>query len=212
MERDDSFYKVLSNLKEIIDKTGVKICKDNGESISFCDAMKDVKKITWTKATITKKPSKKDVFLSKRRKYLKMDELLNKNESLNVTNLPEYMEGHVENINPITLEKLKNGEFSMQKTLDLHGYRKEDARILFENFIQEAVKLRLNCVKIIHGRGLKSKGAPVLKESLIKWLIKAMNRKWVAAFASCKMCDGGPGATYILLKKRPKKKRLSIIK
>jgi len=212
MKYKDNFYKALSNLKEIIDKTGMKICKINGENMSFQDAMKDVKRIKWTKVTIIKKPPKKDIFLSKRRKDIKMDELLNRNGFFNVINLPEYMEGYVENINPMVLEKLRNGEFSIQDTLDLHGYRRDDARILFEDFIQAAVKHNLNCVKIIHGRGLKSKGTPVLKDSLVKWLIKAMNRKWVAAFASCRMCDGGPGATYILLKKRPEKKKISIIK
>ncbi|HOP86773.1 MAG TPA: Smr/MutS family protein [Syntrophorhabdaceae bacterium] len=212
MKNEDNFYKALSNLKEIINKTGIKICKVNGGNVSFQDAMKDVKQIKWTKATIIKKPLEKDIFLPKRREEVTMDELLSRNGFLNVINLPEYMEGYVENINPIVMEKLRNGEFSIQDTLDLHGYRKEDARILFENFIQAAIKNKLNCVKIIHGRGLKSKGTPVLKDNLVKWLIKAMNRKWVAAFASCRMCDGGPGATYILLKKRPEKKKISIIK
>jgi DNA-nicking Smr family endonuclease len=58
---------------------------------------------------------------------------------------------------------------------------------------------------------LKSKEKPVLKERLKSWILKAMNRKWIVAFSSCKMCDGGPGATYILLRKTPKKNRIHIL-
>lgn len=213
MKNEDNFYRSLYNLKEIINKTGIKICnKRMCEHVSFQEAMKDVKKINWTKSKILKKSPKKDISLIKKHEDIKMEQLLNENEEINVINLPEYMEGYKEDINPIIMEKLRNGEFSIQKTLDLHGYGKEEARILFENFIQEAIKMHLNCIRVIHGRGLKSKNEPILKESLIKWLIKAINRKWVAAFASCKMCDGGPGATYILLNKKPVKKKLWIIK
>jgi DNA-nicking Smr family endonuclease len=43
------------------------------------------------------------------------------------------------------------------------------------------------------------------------WIIKAMHRKWIIAFSNALMNDGGPGATYILLKKNPLKKRIHII-
>jgi len=120
------------------------------------------------------------------------------------------MEGYAEGTNPVTIEKLKNGEFSVQKTLDLHGLSIDSARESFEGFISNSIKSGLNCVKVVHGRGLKSKNVPVLKEKLKVWIIRAMNRKWVMAFSSARMCDGGPGATYILLKKNPVKKKIHI--
>jgi DNA-nicking Smr family endonuclease len=140
-----------------------------------------------------------------------LEEAIRENHRLNVTNLPEFMEGFVEGINPITMEKLRSGEFSVQKTLDLHGHSVNDADELFRGFIRETVREGLKCVKIIHGRGLKSKGAPVLKEHLKTWIIKAMHRKWVLAFSNALMNDGGPGATYILLKKNPAKNQIHII-
>jgi DNA-nicking Smr family endonuclease len=139
-----------------------------------------------------------------------LEDAIQRDHRLNVANLPEFMEGFVEGINPITMEKLRAGEFSVQGTLDLHGYSIDDADELFQAFIQDAVRERLKCVKIIHGRGLKSKGAPVLKEHLKKWIIKAMHRKWVLAFSNAIMSDGGPGATYILLKKNPVKRHIHI--
>jgi DNA-nicking Smr family endonuclease len=135
---------------------------------------------------------------------------IQRDHQLNVTNLPEFMEGYAEGMNPITMERLRAGEFSVQKTLDLHGYPVGDANDLFRAFIQDTVREGLKCVKIIHGRGLKSKGVPVLKEHLKKWIIKAMYRKWVLAFSNALMSDGGPGATYILLKKNPVKRHIHI--
>jgi DNA-nicking Smr family endonuclease len=140
-----------------------------------------------------------------------LEEAVADKRKLNVTNMPEYMEGYAEGINPVTLDKLKNGVFSVQKILDLHGLSIDEAKISFEGFIADAVKTGLNCVKVVHGRGLKSKSIPVLKENLKAWVIRAMNRKWVTAFSSARMCDGGTGATYILLKKTPVKKRIHII-
>jgi DNA-nicking Smr family endonuclease len=51
----------------------------------------------------------------------------------------------------------------------------------------------------------------VLKEKLKEWIVRAMHRKWVVAFASSGMAGGGPGATTILLRTRALKKRLHVI-
>ncbi len=53
--------------------------------------------------------------------------------------MPEYMEGYAEGTNPITIEKLKNGEFSIQKTLDLHGLSIDDAKVSLEEFIVDSI-------------------------------------------------------------------------
>jgi DNA-nicking Smr family endonuclease len=142
--------------------------------------------------------------------YKLLEDAIRGNHRLDVANMPEFMEGFVEGINPITMEKLRAGEFSIQRILDLHGYSMDDADELFQAFIKDAVREGLKCVKIIHGRGLKSKNLPVLKEHLKKWIIKAMHRKWVLAFSNALMYDGGPGATYILLKKKPVKRHILV--
>ena len=69
------------------------------------------------------------------------------------------------------------------------------------SFFQEAVKKRLFCVKVIHGRGLRSPKGPVLKEAVIKWLHGQFG-KWVLAYSSAKARDGGLGATYIILRSK----------
>jgi DNA-nicking Smr family endonuclease len=62
-------------------------------------------------------------------------------------------------------------------------------------------------VLIVHGRGLSSPAKPILKTKVIKWLTSGPWRKWVMAFTSARWCDGGAGATYVLLRKRPVTKR-----
>ncbi len=138
-------------------------------------------------------------------------EALSDHSVINVTNLPEYMEGYVEGINPLVMEKLRRGEFSVQKVMDLHGLSIEGARESFEYFLSDAVKKGLRCVKVIHGRGLRSKRDPTIKDYLKTWIVRAMHRRWVTAFSNATMSDGGPGATYILLRAKPEKKRLHII-
>jgi DNA-nicking Smr family endonuclease len=60
---------------------------------------------------------------------------------------------------------------------------------------------------IIHGRGLSSPGEPVIKAKVAQWLSSGPWKKWVVAFASARMCDGGSGASYVLLRRRPLGKR-----
>ena len=217
MKEQESIYRLLSGLSKIRkddpppppDPPPKKVEPD--EMTIFYDAMKDVTEIAGKKDRVAPRAEKYHPFLrdgSDTAKLLKdaIDDL----HSFPVTNLPEYMEGHVEGINPLTMEKLRNGEFSVQKTLDLHGYIVPDAYLLFHDFLKEAILSGLNCVKVIHGRGLKSKDGPVLKEKLKEWIVKAMHRKWIVAFSSSRMCEGGPGATNILLRRRPEKRKMRI--
>jgi len=129
---------------------------------------------------------------------------------LDVFNLPEYMEGSAEGLSPLILERLRAGEYSVQRTLDLHGLVSEEAEEAFRSFVTDAIQNRICCIKIIHGRGLKSKRGPVLKGKLKGWIVRAIHRRWVVAFCSARMSDGGPGATLILLRARANKKRLNI--
>jgi DNA-nicking Smr family endonuclease len=212
MKKAYSIYTVLSELPEFVKdkKISLKVSMRD-EKILYAEAMEGVQKISNDK-TLIKRPIPKKVHCVAKENDPRqlLEEAVADKRKLNVANMPEYMEGYAEGTNPITIEKLKNGEFSIQKTLDLHGLSIDDAKVSFEEFIVDSIKSCLNCVKVVHGRGLKSKSVPVLKENLKAWIVRAMNRKWVIAFSSARMCDGGPGATYILLKKSPVKKRIHI--
>jgi DNA-nicking Smr family endonuclease len=220
MDNDDSIYRALSDLADFIKDKGIQVRKPSAappehradEPFDFSDAMKDVKLIPGESKRIGRATSDRTLHLPVKDNLRRLlEEIVQKSEELNVTNLPEYMEGFTEGTSPLTMEKLRKGDFSVEKSLDLHGYDLEEAALLFEDFIKRAVKTGLHCVKVIHGRGLKSREGPVLKESLKNWIVRAMHRKWVTAFASCAMANGGPGATSILLRTRPAKKRIHIV-
>jgi len=115
----------------------------------------------------------------------------------------EYMEGAVSGVGPKIMKRLKRGEFSIQDYIDLHGLTKKEAEIVVDEFIIKSYHKSMRCVLIIHGRGLGSLNhQPAIKRELPVWFRRGILKKIVLAFVTAKPCDGGTGASYVLLKKR----------
>ncbi len=101
------------------------------------------------------------------------------------------------------LKKLRRGFWATQDHLDLHGLRTEEARALLVSFLNDALKHGLRCVRIVHGKGLRSRNAePVLKRKIGNWLGQ---RDEVLAFVQARAEDGGSGAVAVLLKAKGRK-------
>jgi DNA-nicking Smr family endonuclease len=128
----------------------------------------------------------------------------------NVSDTPEYIEGTGYNVHPAVAKRLHRGDFSIQAYVDLHGLRADDGKEVFEKFLKWAVTTGKRGVLIVHGRGLSSPSEPVLKNKVMEWLTRGPWRKWIVAYSSARRCDGGAGATYVLLRQRPISKRLKI--
>ncbi|RZL65450.1 MAG: DNA mismatch repair protein MutS [Variovorax sp.] len=93
--------------------------------------------------------------------------------------------------------KLRAGEWSIQRQLDLHGLRSDEAREALGAFIRTAHKAGVRCVRVVHGKGLGSPGKqPVLKTKAQRWLIQ---KNEVLAFVQAKPAEGGAGALVVLL-------------
>jgi DNA-nicking Smr family endonuclease len=120
---------------------------------------------------------------------------------IHLSHTQEYIEWTNPDAGPgsILAKELHEGKFAVQDMLDLHGYTVEEADVLVYEFLRCAFMRSFRCVRIIHGRGLKSRNGPALKTSLAGWL-SGKYRKYVIAYVSARQCDGGLGATYILLK------------
>jgi len=103
----------------------------------------------------------------------------------------EYVEGHIITLEPLIIEKLKNGELAVQAYLDLHGFMAEEAKEKVSLFIRNSYSMGYRCIMIIHGRGLKSHEGPVLKNHVINWLSSGHLSGYVLAFCSARPCDGG---------------------
>jgi DNA-nicking Smr family endonuclease len=94
-------------------------------------------------------------------------------------------------------KKLRRGDWSVQRQIDLHGLRREQARESLSEFIKECVQNGLRCVRVIHGKGLGSPGkTPVLKSKVQSWLIQ---KQEILAFVQAKPTQGGDGALIVLL-------------
>ena len=103
------------------------------------------------------------------------------------------------------LRKLRRGHWVTQDELDLHGLTSVEARALLVEFLNACVRNGARCVRIVHGKGLRSKNRePVLKNKVANWLIQ---RNEVLAFCQARQVDGGSGAVMVLLKggRRPAK-------
>jgi DNA-nicking Smr family endonuclease len=96
-----------------------------------------------------------------------------------------------------TLRKLRRGQYRVQGELDLHGLTQAQARQQLREFLSAALQGNAHCVRIVHGKGLRSgaKG-PVLRQ-LVNGVLRRTER--VLAFASARPVDGGTGALYVLL-------------
>ena len=93
--------------------------------------------------------------------------------------------------------KLRRGDWTIQRQIDLHGLRRDEARERLSIFIREAKQQGIRCVRVVHGKGLGSPGkAPVLKSRVHSWLVQ---KKEVLAFVQAKPADGGAGALVVLL-------------
>ncbi len=99
-----------------------------------------------------------------------------------------------------TFRRLRRGRFRIEDETDLHGLTAAQARTHLREFIVESAARGHGCVRVIHGKGLRSgPRGPVLKTHVQRWLAQ-----WdeVLAFVSARARDGGSGAVYVLLRRK----------
>jgi DNA-nicking Smr family endonuclease len=95
------------------------------------------------------------------------------------------------------LRGLRRGRYRVESEIDLHGLTVAQAAAQLGAFLREARLHDLRCVRIIHGKGLRSgTRGPVLKNTVNALLRRADP---VLAFASARPVAGGTGATLVLL-------------
>jgi DNA-nicking Smr family endonuclease len=105
-----------------------------------------------------------------------------------------------EGVQQAILRKLRRGQFQVGAALDLHGMTVATAREALAAFLQHARRGCLGCVRIVHGKGNRSRHrGPVLKQKINHWL---RQRDEVLAFCSARPMDGGTGAIYVLLRRK----------
>ncbi len=97
------------------------------------------------------------------------------------------------------LRRLRRGIYRVEGELDLHGMTGAEAALQLAQYLQRARAGGLQCVRIIHGKGLRSgQRGPVLKQT-VNTLLRRANP--VLAFVSARPAAGGTGATLVLLQR-----------
>jgi DNA-nicking Smr family endonuclease len=95
------------------------------------------------------------------------------------------------------LRKLKRAHWVIQDEIDLHGLTADEAAEAMAMFVAACVKRGLRCVRIVHGKGLRSPNRePVLKRRVRRLLTR---RDDVLAYCEPHAADGGSGAVIVLL-------------
>lgn len=178
---------------------------DNDDDAEFAEAMEGVRKLSSER----RGPQicyREPVRLSDREREVMraLDALVNGETPFDLRDSEELTQGSVPGLDPRVLRRLRRGEFTLQADLDLHGCDAKTARALVEGFIVESHARGLRCVRIVHGRGNRSRnGEAVLKPSLPRWLARGPARQIVLAWTAARQADGGVGASYVLLRKGP---------
>jgi DNA-nicking Smr family endonuclease len=179
----------------------------------FEEAMADVKKISRSNLAVPSQTASKRPNSDKIPKYedyeslVQLKELIKYGTGFVISLTPEYVEGTAPKVSPEVTRRLHRGYFSIQAHIDLHGFGVDEAHQVFDGFLNKSIQAGKRAVLIIHGRGLSSPHEPVLKAKVYQWLTVAPWHKWVIAFTSARLCDGGTGATYVLLRQQPLTKR-----
>ena len=95
------------------------------------------------------------------------------------------------------LRKLRRTHWVIQDDLDLHGMTGDEAVEATALFLADCKRRGLRCVRIVHGKGLGSRGRePVLKRRVRRSL---MRRAEVLAYVEPRPIHGGSGAVVVLL-------------
>jgi len=100
-------------------------------------------------------------------------------------------------LGPDVVRKLREGRWAIQRHLDLHGHRTDEARDALGDFVRTCHQHGIRCVRVVHGKGLGSPGRePVLKRRVLRWLVQ---KREVLAFVQARPAEGGAGALVVLL-------------
>lgn len=94
------------------------------------------------------------------------------------------------------LQRLRRGHYSVRAEIDLHDMSSKVAREAVRLFLDDCLRHGETCVRIVHGKGLRSPRGPVLKH-MVDGLLR--RRADVLAFTSARPVDGGTGAVMVLL-------------
>lgn len=177
--------------------------EDEDDFSLFRDSVKGVKKIQVNQADVGKPPPNRQQIKAKQ---AHATEKLN---SIAVDGMSDQFVLDVGPEDPLLwigngvqegqMRKLKAGQIEFEGSLDLHGMTVEVARNTLWEFLAEATRREVRCVRVTHGKAARLDGRrPLIKSHVNTWLRQHPS---VLGFCSCVPRHGGTGSLYLLLKR-----------
>jgi DNA-nicking Smr family endonuclease len=168
---------------------------DDDDRSLFREAVKDVKPL---KGSGRRPPESRLPAPRPRQRELDEQEALRESREGPLPDVGDVLSYRSDGIQDSVFRRLQRGTYRIGAELDLHGLRWDESKVALVRFLAAAREAGLRCVRVIHGKGLRSKGdGPVLKQHLDGWL---RHRSEVLAYCSARREDGGTGAVYVLLR------------
>ncbi len=177
----------------------------------FLDAVGDVKPVENQNRHVepesfTFTPSNRQTQLEDAMALEELHSLVGANTSWTFERDGEYVEGRIASVSHQILRSLKRGENPPLSSIDLHGSTVPEALRKLKSWIFETRASGVRSGLIITGRGHHSDdGIAILQKEIPDALMEPPLSSHLLAFASAQPKDGGPGALYVLLKKRQTK-------
>ncbi|ALR76793.1 DNA endonuclease SmrA [[Enterobacter] lignolyticus] len=169
----------------------------------FLDAMEDVQPLKRCSSDICWQPSR-NTRTVQRIDMLQLDNFLTTG-FLDVLPLGEPLTFKREGLQTGVLDKLRQGKYSQQASLNLLGKPVEHCRQSLFAFIHQARQDGLRNILIIHGKGRDDRShANIIRSYLARWLTEFED---VQAFCAALPHHGGSGACYVALKKSAEAKQ-----
>ncbi len=199
--------QVLKDSSRLSEKEG----DEDGETLLFLKAMKGVRPLNKDRGPnlVANRAtgSRSHVDGESQDALRQLKELVEGARPIPVNQTPEYVQGPDNTGENELALRLHSGAFAIQAYCELHGMDSLTALERCETFTRRAIMEGKRCVAFIHGRGLSSKNTPVLKELVRNWLKRGTFRRYVVAFSSAPIWDGGAGVTYVMFRSRPAKRQ-----
>jgi DNA-nicking Smr family endonuclease len=170
---------------------------DGDEGRLFRDAVRDVKPLSRGMRPLERPKPRPSARFTRADRLAVLEESLAFEGTDPVVAGGEELVFHRPEVPAAVLRKLRRGGYRVQGEIDLHGLTASAAQQALREFLAHALQRQWRCVRIVHGKGLRSgPRGPVLKTLVGRVLRRAAP---VAAYVSARQVDGGTGAVYVLL-------------
>ena len=180
---------------------------EEGDSSLFLDAMKEVAPLQGRGRDVP--PAVEPSGAMPEAGELSLQDFMDGKLEFALSFTDEYLEGHVVGLDPMIMNKLREGSLSPEAHLDLHGLNVQQAFETLRGFLRGSWYRGLRVILLVSGRGRNSPdGIGILRSKVQSWLTQEPFKRVVLAFCTAQPHDGGPGSIYVLLRKYKKKGRI----